>query len=56
MTLPPAKVRGHGPQPGSGPHLAGLLKLGLGFRVVPLTSRYVFLCFFSIVLSSLFGV
>ena len=54
MILPLAEVRGHGSQPERGPRPAGPSTSGLGFRVVPLTSRYVFLCFFLILLSSLF--
>ena len=41
-TPPPAEVRGCGLQPGSGPCPAGPSTSGLAFRVVPLTSRYVF--------------
>ena len=45
-TPPSAEVRGRGSQPRSGPRPVGPSTLGLGFRVVPLTSWYVFLCFF----------
>jgi len=54
MTPAPAKVRGRGSQPRSSPRHMGPSMLDLGFRVVPLTSQYVFLCFFSTLLLNLF--
>ena len=44
-TLPPAEVKEHGSQSGSGPQRAGASRSGSAFRVVPLATRYVFLHF-----------
>ena len=44
-TLPPTEVKEHGSRFGSGPRRVGPLTSGSAFRVVPLASRYVFLCF-----------
>ena len=56
LTLPLAEARGRGSQPGSGPCPTGPSMLGLGFRVISLTSWYAFLCFFFILLLSFWSV
>ena len=45
MTLPPAEVKERGSRSESGPRRVGALRSGSAFRVVPLTTRYVFLRF-----------
>ena len=48
MTPPPAEVRECESQSRSGPRRIGPSTLGSAFRVVPLASQYVFLCFLSV--------
>ena len=57
MTPPLSEARGCGSQSRSGPHPVGPLSVGPAFRVMPITSGYVFLrCCLIFHRSSLLGV